>query len=141
MIGLGRVGKGAYVALHNMAGDQVWGMDADRDRVNRLKGKKGMKVFAGDGEDADLWDNMDLGNIKLILLALPSIEDSSNITVQLKQAGFKGKLAAIARYQDQREALLKTGIDKVFNFYTEAGAGFAEESLQMIAPPVAQSAS
>jgi len=68
----------------------------------------------------------------LILLALPSIGDVQNITAQLKCAHYKGKIAAIARYEDERMTLLASGIDRVFNFYTEAGSGFAEESLAMI---------
>jgi glutathione-regulated potassium-efflux system ancillary protein KefC len=66
------------------------------------------------------------------VLALPSIGDVQNITAQLKGAQYEGKIAAIARYEDERITLLASGIDRVFNFYTEAGSGFAEESLAMI---------
>lgn len=131
VIGLGRVGKGAFHALHAEVGDRVWGMDADRDRIDHCL-YTGMHVFAGDGEDADLWEKLNLDAIQLVLLALPSVEDSRNITVQLRHARYSGKVAAIARYEDEREALMSAGIDKVFNFFTEAGMGFAEESLQMI---------
>jgi len=50
------------------------------------------------------------------------------------KANFEGQIAAIARYQDERDTLLASGIDNVFNFYTEAGTGFAEESLTLIRP-------
>jgi hypothetical protein len=73
------------------------------------------------------------------MLALPSIEDSSNITNQLRAAGYKGKIAAIARYEDEVEPLMNEGVDKVFNFFTEAGLGFAEESLEMIGSPTSSS--
>lgn len=131
VIGLGRVGKGAYDALHHQIGDRVWGMDADRDRIQRQR-DSGLHVFFGDGEDADLWESFDTSAIKLVLLALPSIEDATNITEQLHHAGYQGQIAAIARYEDERLELEKGGIDKVFNFYTEAGTGFADESLAMI---------
>ena len=131
VIGLGRVGKGAFQALHNLAGDQVWGMDADRSRIQRLQ-KKGMHVFYGDGEDADLWENMETAHLKLVLLALPSIDDCTNITQQLRSAGYHGDIAAIARYPDEQSALLEAGISRVFNFYAEAGVGFAEESMQLV---------
>jgi len=133
VIGLGRVGKGAYDALHQQIGDRVWGMDADRDRIQRQRAS-GLHVFFGDGEDADLWENFDTSAIKLVLLALPSIEDATNITEQLHKANYSGQIAAIARYEDERINLEKAGINKVFNFYTEAGTGFAEESLAMITP-------
>lgn len=131
VIGMGRVGLGAYSALQTMMGDKVWGMDADRARINDLK-KENLNVFPGDGEDADFWEEIDLSKVKLILLALPSIQDSHNIVVQLNNIGFNGKIAAIARYQDEHQQLLDVGVDKVFNFFTEAGMGFADESMQLI---------
>ncbi len=131
VMGMGRVGKGAYLALKQQVGDKVWGMDADPQRVEKLK-EKDMQAIYGDGEDADLWHNLDLSSVKLILLALPSIDDIIEIHQQLKRCGFNGQLAAIARYEDDRQKLLKVGIDKVFNFYTEVGVGFAEESLQLM---------
>lgn len=131
VIGLGRVGKGAFKALQNMVDQRVVGMDADRMRVKKYQ-QMGMNVFFGDGEDADLWESFDTSPIKLVLLALPSIEDDKNITNQLRKVGYKGQIAAIARYQDDRAQLLAAGIDNVFNFYTEAGVGFAEESLLLI---------
>lgn len=131
VIGLGRVGKGAYSSLHSVVGKKVWGMDADPTRIRRLK-KIDFQAMVGDGEDADLWENMDLSQIQLILMALPSIEDICNITEQLKHANYKGKIASIARYEDEIQPLLDAGSDKVFNFFTEAGTGFAEESLQLL---------
>ncbi|MDX1694445.1 MAG: cation:proton antiporter family protein [Ketobacteraceae bacterium] len=131
VIGLGRVGLGAYQALHSMAGERVWGMDADRSRINSMRAD-GHNVFPGDGEDADFWEQIDLSRVKLILLALPSIEDSCNIVKQINNSNFNGKVAAIARYQDEHQQLIDVGIDKVFNFFTEAGIGFAEESLHLI---------
>jgi hypothetical protein len=131
VIGLGRVGKGAYSSLNNIVGNKVWGMDADRTRVRRLN-KMGYQAMVGDGEDVDLWENMDLTQIQLILLALPSIEDISNITEQLQHANYTGKIASIARYEDEIQPLIDAGSDKVFNFFTEAGTGFAEESLQLL---------
>lgn len=131
VIGLGRVGRGAFRSLQNMLDQRVVGMDADRVRIKEYQ-KAGMNVFFGDGEDADLWENFNTDRIKLVLLALPSIEDNINITQQLRQAGYADKIAAIARYEDEREQLLASGITDVFNFYTEAGTGFAEESLILI---------
>lgn len=133
VIGLGRVGKGAYQALHNRLGNKVWGMDADQSRIRSLK-KQGLHVFAGDGEDADLWEKLDISKIQLILLSLPTIEDSANVTEQLNAVNYQGKIAAIARYEDEQKKLLAQGIDKVFNFFTEAGSGFADESLELINP-------
>jgi glutathione-regulated potassium-efflux system ancillary protein KefC len=131
VIGLGRVGKGAYLSLNSMVGNIVWGMDADPSRISHLK-TIGYQAMVGDGEDVDLWENMDLTQVQLILLALPSIDDICNITEQLQHANYSGKIASIARYEDEIQPLIEAGSDKVFNFFTEAGTGFAEESLQLL---------
>lgn len=125
VIGLGRVGCGTYHALHKEIGDKVWGIDSDQDRILDQQ-EKGMQVMFGDAEDIDLWENMKLDNIKLVLLALPSIDDCANIVEQLRNAKFGGKVAAIARFEDDRRKLLEIGVDNVFNFYVEAGSGFAD---------------
>lgn len=131
VLGMGRVGRGAYGSLNQLVGERVWGMDANRDRVQQQR-RSGMMVFQGDGEDPDVWENFNLSQIKLVLLALPSVQDIQNITEQLRYAKYPGKIAAIARYEDEKKLLLEVGIDSVFNFFTEAGTGFAEESLMMI---------
>jgi predicted Kef-type K+ transport protein len=128
VLGMGRVGRGAFNALSNLSDVNVWGMDADRTKVKELS-SEGFNVICGDGEDVDLWENLDIANVQMVLLALPSIQDSVNITRQLKNAGYKGKVAAIARYEDEVSYLYENHVDKVFNFFTEAGLGFAEESL------------
>ncbi len=128
VIGMGRVGTGAFNALNCLEEINVWGMDADQVKVQQLQ-QSGMNIICGDGEDIDLWENLDIENIQLVLLALPSIHDAVNITLQLKVAGYQGKVAAIARYEDEVKHLRSNGIDKVFNFFTEAGLGFAEESM------------
>ena len=131
VVGTGRVGLGAFQSMHKLVGDRVWGMDANRDQIARQR-EAGMHVFAGDAENADIWEAIDVRSIKLVLLAVPSIADCRNITHQLSLAGYTGRIAAIARYEDERDALLAAGIDKVFNFFTEAGSAFAEDSLRLI---------
>ncbi len=75
---------------------------------------------------------MDVSSIRLVLIATPATEDCRNIAEQLHIAGYAGKIAAIARFEDDRETLLNYGIDKVFDFFVEAGIGFAEDSLRLI---------
>ena len=52
----------------------------------------------------DFWESIDLDTIELILLALPSVQDIMNITSQIKRTNYQGKIAAIARYDDERVA-------------------------------------
>lgn len=131
VIGMGRVGMGAFKSLNAHKPTQVWGLDTDKDKVQWLN-DNGISAYTGDAEDADFWENINLESIELVLLALPSIQDSMSITTQLQRINYRGKIAAIARYEDERQELEEFGVDKVFNFYTEAGVGFAEESMELI---------
>ncbi|MBO9488818.1 cation:proton antiporter [Endozoicomonas sp. G2_1] len=131
VVGLGRVGMGAYQALAEQVGKQVWGLDAERTKIDWLN-SRGFQAYLGDAEDRDFWENVDLTRVKLILIAVPKVQDTININKQLKKANYCGQTAAIARFDDERQELEALGIDKVFNFYTEAGVGFAEESMAMI---------
>ena len=131
IIGTGRIGAGAYRALHRELGDRVWGMDVNRELIARQL-EQGMHVFVGDGENADLWDKLDVSRLKLVLIATPVTADCRNIAEQLRLADYQGKIAAIARYEDDREFLLENGVDRVFNFFVEAGVGFAKDSLRLI---------
>ena len=137
VVGMGRVGMGAYKALNQQVGNKVWGLDADRSKIDWLT-STGAQAFCGDAESRDFWETLDLKQLELVMIAVPSVQDVINITNQLKAANYNGQIAAIARFDDEREQLQALGIDKVFNFYNEAGVGFAEESLAMV--QVAQSA-
>jgi glutathione-regulated potassium-efflux system ancillary protein KefC len=112
---------------------RVWGIDADKAKTVWLKSQK-INAYYGDADDAYFWESIDLTRLELVLIALPSAKDSMSISEQLQAANYQGKIAAIARYDDEKELLQKSGIDKVFNFYNEAGVGFADESIAMISP-------
>ncbi|MBL4940255.1 MAG: cation:proton antiporter [Colwellia sp.] len=131
VIGMGRVGMGAYRAICEHSNKLVWGLDADPEKVTRLT-QQGVQAYYGDAEDAFFWERINLSRLELVLLALPHVIDNMNITEQLRIAGYQGKIAAIARYDDERTKLEEFGIDKVFNFYNEAGVGFADESMALI---------
>lgn len=131
IIGMGRVGMGAYQAINNYSNTPAWGLDADKEKVTWLTGEN-IEAYYGDAEDIHFWESIELDQIELVLLALPSVVDAITITKQLKLANYQGKIAAVARYDDERSQLEAFGIDKVFNFYTEAGVGFAEESLALL---------
>jgi len=131
VVGMGRVGMGAYNALSQQVGGKVWGLDADKGKIDWLN-EQNVQAFYGDAESRDFWETLDLSQLQLVMIAVPSVNDVINITTQLKHVNYKGQIAAIARFDDERAQLEALGINKVFNFYNEAGVGFAEESLEML---------
>ncbi len=139
VIGMGRVGRSAYDVLHTKLGKRVWGLESDIDKVRNHR-SVGRHVILGDAEDADFWETRELWHIKLVMLAMPSVSDIHDITTQLKLSGYTGHIAAIARFEDDRKQLEEFGVDNVFNYYVEAGTGFAEESLNLLKDDMAQGA-
>jgi len=131
IVGMGRVGSGAYAALQEQLGDRLWGVESDRSRVE-LQRRKGMQVVTGDADDIDFWEQLDYSNLNLVMLAIPNVQEMKNIIYQLKQTDFKGKIATIAHFDDEQEELCRIGADVAFNFYSEVGAGFAEESAHLL---------
>lgn len=127
IFGMGRVGSSAYDALRRRVGEHVLGVDYDEETVRRLQ-NSGRNVILGSATDPDFWSRMqlDFDNIELIMLAMPNIRENLFAVRQLKEAGYRGKLAAVARYRDEIVALKKAGVQAAFNLYAEAGAGFAE---------------
>jgi len=131
VVGMGRVGTGAYEVLQEKMYNNVCGIDVDKEKVAR-NCQLGRKVIRADAEDPDFWTHIKIKNIKLILFAVPNYKDILEASKQLQIAGYQGKTAGIARYKDEKQELLDAGIDMVFNFYEKAGAGFAEQSMHLI---------
>jgi len=125
VFGIGRVGVGAYDRMRELYGDQVVGVDVDPAKVSNLC-ETGRNVLLGDPSDADFWDRVrQTHSLEIVMLALPKINTSLAVLHQLRESGFAGQVAAVARYPDEIKALQRAGAQTVFNIYTEAGAGFA----------------
>ena len=125
VIGMGRIGTGAYDTMRELNGDTVVGVDTDPFTV-RNQIATGRNVLRGDPSDADFWERaQETHKLELVMLALPKLTTNLAVLEQLKAASFAGRVAATARFQDEVEALKEAGAHTVFNIYTEAGAGFA----------------
>jgi hypothetical protein len=131
VIGMGRVGTGAYDMFQTNFKKKVCGLEVNRDKV-LVHCQNDRQVIAADAEDPEFWDHIELDRIDLIMLSMPNYLDILEVVRQLKRANYKGKTAGIARYEDEKHKLLASGIDVVFDFYVEAGAGFADQSMEMI---------
>ncbi len=126
VVGMGRVGSGAYERMREHHGDAVVGIDFDAELV-RFHQAAGRKVLHGDPSDADFWDKIEVGHhIELIMLALPNLQANLGALEQLRVTSFHGRIAAVAKYPDEEECLRRSGAIHVFNIYTEAGTGFAD---------------
>ena len=129
IIGMGGIGTGTYDRMREVYGKAVVGVDID-PRTVRNQRDTGRNVLVGDPGDADFWDRMQATHtIELVMLALPNLNTDLAVLAQLNRAGFTGKVAATAKFQDEADALMEAGANTVFNIYTEVGAGFAAHVL------------
>jgi len=125
VIGMGRVGTGAYDDVVRMRRGTVIGVDMDPAAVQRHR-SSGRDVLLGDPSDGDFWDRVHFAhNLELVMLALPNLSCSLAVLNQLKAASSSVRVAATARFQDEVERLRQAGASEVFNVYAEAGSGFA----------------
>jgi len=123
IVGMGRVGTGAYDTLQNEFGQNVMGVDFD-GKVVKEHQKQGRKVVIGDLTDIDFCERV--SGIKFILLTLPSHAENVIAAKQMKSTGFLGRMAATTKFEDEAVSLEEAGVEAAFNIYSEAGAGFAE---------------
>ena len=131
VIGMGRMGTGAYDSLRDDMQIDVCGIDMDTARVTSHC-QQGRNVIFADAEDPDFWSQVSLQGIELIMFSMPNHLDILEVEKQIKQVGYRGKTASVVRYEDEKEQLLKAGIDEVFNVYSRAGTGFADQSFHLL---------
>ena len=126
IVGMGRVGVGAYDWFQDRFGKVVVGLDFSAETVSRQL-ELGRSVDEGDVTDPDFWRRLPApdGTVKLVVLALSNLDAMLYATKMLKQIGYQGDVAAVALYDDEVEELRAAGVDTAFNVYGEAGAGLA----------------
>ena len=135
IIGMGRVGTGAYDNMHQQYGWAVVGVDIDPVKV-RHQQSTGRNVLLGDPSDADFWDRVqEAHTLELVMLALPNLAANLAVLDELKASSFSGQVAATARFEDEIKPLKQAGASTVFNVYAEAGSGFAEHVASQASAP------
>lgn len=125
VFGMGRIGTGVYEDLNYHFPDTVKGIDFDTG-VFKDHDLNKRKVIYADVMDKDFWGTIDLTEISMVFLNLPDFDKNMFTILQLKEKGFQGHIAAIAMYDDEINLLKAAGAAAVYNFYSEAGIGFAE---------------
>ena len=131
IVGMGRVGRGAYLAMRETYADKVCAIDADSEQVARQQ-SAGLNVVLADAEDADFWQEIDIAKLRLVMLAMPTMRDMQQTVRLLKASNYQGTIAAVAKFDDDRAMLEAIGVHATFNFYAEAGAGFAAHVRQQL---------
>jgi predicted Kef-type K+ transport protein len=133
VFGMGRVGTAAYDEMRDRQGNIVIGVDFDADVV-KIHQAAGRKVILGDATDIDFWARARLGRkdkIRWVMLAMPDHAANMQAIKELTAIQFDGVIAATAQFDDQVDELKQAGVQAAYNFYAEAGYGFAEHVCQV----------
>ncbi|NKI16661.1 cation:proton antiporter [Spongiibacter sp. KMU-166] len=135
ILGMGRIGSGAYAYLNQRYPDRVMGVEENISKAADLR-DSGIRCQLGDGSDRDFLERAHLEQRRLVLVCLSNHSENIQVVKLLRSLSFSGKVAAVARFEDQRRELVELGCI-AFNLYAEAGHGFAERVLDELgADPV-----
>jgi len=126
IIGMGRVGTGAYETLQEQYGDRLIGLDIDPDTVSRHVAA-GRNVIHADATDDEFWERTGKGKISVVLLALTRHEQNLGVARRIRSRRDDGHIFAVVQYPEDAAALKAAGVDSTWNLYAEAGNGFADE--------------
>ncbi|CCQ11643.1 putative Glutathione-regulated potassium-efflux system protein KefB [Pseudoalteromonas luteoviolacea B = ATCC 29581] len=131
IFGMGRVGTGAYETIDTTHPGLIAGVDISAEVVNNHLAR-GRRVIVADATDPDFWQRINHSSVEMVMLAMPKHNQNLFALEQLKASGFAGQVTAIANYPDQQKELEELGVDSTYNFYLEAGSGFAEHVKQKL---------
>ena len=132
VLGLGRVGAATYARLRDEYGLSVVGVEHDRTRVAALE-DEGYEVVRADATDLEFWTRVQrAGRVKVAVLAMPFHNANLIALTRLQAAGFTGKVATVARYDDDVAELQRHGADAVFHLYGSAGFALADHAAEVL---------
>ncbi|TMS82174.1 cation:proton antiporter family protein [Pseudoalteromonas sp. S554] len=129
IFGMGRIGTGAYETINTTHPNLVAGIDIKPEVVDKHI-SRGRKVLIADATDPDFWQRVNHSHVEMVMLAMPKHMQNIFALEQLQASGYTGQVTAIANYPDQQKELESMGVHSTYNFYLEAGSGFAEHVKQ-----------
>ena len=103
----------------------VLGVDYDQLVVEKHR-QHDRNVIVGNATNPEFWDRVVMSqHVEYIMLVMPDHNAQIATIEEIRSHGFKGKIAASAKYPDELEKLKDLDVDAAFNIYAEVGAGFA----------------
>lgn len=130
VLGMGRVGLGAYLRLCEVPELTVVGIESDPFKVLELS-EQGRYVIEGDATDTEFWARVrQTGHVEVAILALPNHEANMVALAELRKTRFDGVCAVIVRRRTEIAHALDSGADTALSLYAGAGVQLADEALE-----------
>jgi voltage-gated potassium channel Kch len=136
IMGVGRIGTGAYDCLKNIYPDQIVGIEESDVKAEQLR-ERGYHCVHGDATDQAFWIHSKLNQCEKIFVCLTNHRENLYVVQLARENGYKGDFAVISRFPDQARELEELGC-VTFNLYAEAGHGFAEDAMRQMSMGVEQ---
>lgn len=130
ILGMGRVGLGAYAFLKDRFAGNIVGVDENLVKVQQHRAS-GVNCVHADASDIAFWEDLDVDRRKLILISLTNHSENLTVVNLARKFNYGEVLAAVARFPDEQAELASLGCI-TFNLYAEAGHGFAEHVIKQI---------
>ena len=134
IVGMGRLGTGAYDFLHEQ-GELVVGADSDPGKLERHR-QLGRRVVYADSEDVHFWQRLNIDRLRAVMLATPDINAKRIAGRELRRRGFAGLLTATHMWPEEQQPILEAGFNASYNYFTEAGVGFARDLIESLGSEV-----
>lgn len=111
VFGLGRFGGRLCRGLSEL-GIKVLGVDFDPEAVKQLK-RDGFAVRFGDGVDSALLESLPVRDVRWVVSTLPDLTSNKLLLEGLRDFGFKGEIAVVAREDSIGMTLKAMGVPNV----------------------------
>jgi predicted Kef-type K+ transport protein len=133
IVGMGRVGTGAFDYMREQ-GVHVVGVDSDTGKLERHR-RAGRRVAYADAEDPSFWSRLKVDRLRAIMLAMPDMDAKLLASRALRRRGYDGLISATHVYPEQLAPMLEAGCDVSYNYFNEAGVGFARHTWDALQSP------
>ncbi len=127
--GYGRVGSYIGEALNKLKLPFI-AVDFDSEKVERLQ-QEGVKIIYGDPSHKEILDKVDVERAKAIVLALPKEHDVNLISKIVKEINPKIKILARVHNPQDKEMLIKLGVDEMVEPEFEAAVSLVHKLMQL----------
>ena len=116
IVGMARMGTGAYDGLKSKYGDVVIGVEADPDVVERHR-SAGRNVILADVTDDEFWARVGTGGkVRVVILAMQEHEENKAVAERVQPIRREGeRVFSVADYPEQMDALRLAGVDEVWD--------------------------
>jgi len=130
ILGMGRVGRGAFDALREAGYEHVVGVEENYQRAQQLN-IEGWPCVHGDASDRDFWERTKLAQCDMVLVSLSNHRENIRVATLAKELNFSATLAVATRFPDESLELEELGC-LTFYRYQEVGQDFARNTLEQI---------